>query len=71
MLYSFGFGCASKRNRPIDLPSKRPDERPTCSATGNAGRDGYTALSTADRETGNRPPVGGTPAWPGPRTYQE
>ena len=29
------------------------------SATGDAGRDGYTCLSRADRDTGVRPPAGG------------
>jgi hypothetical protein len=71
MLYTFGFGGGSSRNRPIDLPSTRPDKRPMTSATGNAGRDGYTALSTADRETGIRPPVGGTPVRPALRTDQD
>jgi hypothetical protein len=28
-------------------------------ATGDAGRDGYTCLSRADRSTGVRPPAGG------------
>lgn len=60
-----------KRNQPIDVPSRRPDERPMSAATGNAGRDGYTTLSTADRQTGIRPPVGGTPVWPGPRINQD
>jgi len=35
-----------------------PDNQKT-SATGDAGRDGYTCLSRADRETGVRPPAGG------------
>ena len=65
------FFFASRRNQPVKVASKRPDERPLSSATGNAGRDGYTALSTADRETGLRPPVGGTPVWPGPRSNQD
>jgi len=28
-------------------------------ATGDAGRDGYTCLARADRDTGVRPPAGG------------
>ena len=36
------------------------------SATGDAGRDGYTCLSRAERETGVRPPAGGATRvdWP-------
>jgi len=36
----------------------RPVERVLDNATGDAGRDGFTRLSQADRETGYRPPVG-------------
>lgn len=40
----------------------RPVEPVLDSATGDAGRDGFTRLSRADRETGYRPPVGADPA---------
>lgn len=33
------------------------DQRELNAATGDAGRDGYSRLSQADRETGYRPPV--------------
>lgn len=60
-----GFG-RPRRNQPVDVPSVRPDNRPMRSDTGDAGRDGYTVVSRADRETGIRRPAG-TPCYEGPR----
>jgi len=40
-------------------PSNPLPENDKTSATGDAGRDGYTCLSRADRVTGVRPPAGG------------
>ncbi len=59
-----------RRNVPVRLePVKRLPQNEMCSASGNAGRDGYTALSTADRETGTRPDVGGVPVREHPRDW--
>lgn len=52
------------RNRPQRLaPVRDEDPRVMDTATGNAGRDGYTSLSRADRETGRRPPIGDRPTF--------
>lgn len=52
-------------NQPTRARDPRPVERHYDDATGNAGLDGFTRLSKADRETGYRPPVGqATPEWP-------
>jgi hypothetical protein len=61
MLYGYG-------PRP-DQPSRATDPRPVSriddDVTGNAGADGFTRLSRADRETGYRPPAGDmTPVFP-------
>jgi hypothetical protein len=50
--------------RTRNVPERLPDPRPLPanakkSATGNAGRDGYTCLSRASRVDGIRPPAGG------------
>ena len=34
--------------------------------TGDAGRDGYTVLSRANRHSGQRPMINGTPQFEGP-----
>jgi len=48
------------RNVPERLRRANPlPENVKTSATGDAGRDGYTCLSRAERETGVRPPAGG------------
>lgn len=50
---------------PTQLKPLRPVDRVNDDMTGNAGVDGFTRLSTADRETGYRPPVGEqATAWP-------
>lgn len=50
---------------PTRLTPLRPVDRVKDDTTGNAGIDGFTRLSTADRETGYRPPVGEqATAWP-------
>ena len=52
-------------NQPVKVSDPRPVERVLDDTTGNAGLDGFTRLSTADRETGYRPSVGeATPEWP-------
>lgn len=67
----FAFG-RDKRNQPVDLqpcnplPPNRMD-----SCTGDAGRDGYSRLSRADRYTDLRPAIGGTPDYWGPRQTEE
>ena len=48
------------RNVPEHIRPANPlPENAKNAATGDAGRDGYTCLSRADRETGVRPPAGG------------
>lgn len=60
------------RNQPVDVDAVNPKpESPKTADTGNAGLDGYTVLARADRETGQRPMVGGTPARQGPRYSEE
>lgn len=60
----------NKRNVPVRLTPKNPrPENAKSSDTGNAARDGYTCLSTADRMTGNRPSVGGVPVMEHPRDW--
>jgi hypothetical protein len=52
------------RNRhcgPVKVPAENPDPQVLDNATGDAGVDGYTRLSRADRETGHRPSVGSVP----------
>ena len=67
----FPFGEA-KRNQPVDLKPANPltpnAKRADC---GDAGLDGYTVLSRANRITGERPPTGGTPDYWGPNQDQE
>ena len=59
-----------RRNVPVRLEPVEPlPPNATSSASGDAGRDGYTALSTADRETGTRPSVGGVPVREHPRDW--
>jgi hypothetical protein len=59
-----------KRNVPVRLDPVKPlPENKLRSDCGDAGRDGYSCLSTADRETGIRPSVGGTPAREHPRDW--
>ena len=47
------------RNVPERVADPRPLPLRLTSQTGDAGRDGYTCLSIADRKTGIRPPAGG------------
>lgn len=56
-----------RRNEPVMLEDRRPETRTMDNTTGDAGRDGFTVLSAADRETGIRPRIGGIPTYPGPR----
>lgn len=65
------FGRA-RRNQPIEIEPMNPLE-PNAMAndTGNAGCDGYTVLSRASRQTGERPIIGGTPQYEGPRLAED
>lgn len=64
----FGYG----RNVPCKADALNPDKKTMTSATGDAGRDGYSVLSRADRETGARPPVGSRPDYShGPRFFED
>ena len=55
-----------RRNQPVEVASENPVPRVLAWGTGDAGRDGYSSISTADRETGIRRPAG-TPVYEGPR----
>lgn len=63
----FGYGCGVPRK----VKNLRPDDSKMTSATGNAGRDGYTVLSRADREMGTRPSVGSQPDYSAGPRYSE
>lgn len=61
MFYPFGSGGP---NQPTRVKPQRPEERHDDDCTGNAGLDGYSRLSRADRETGERQPAGASePQW--------
>ena len=48
------------RNVPEKVKAVNPlPDNQKISATGDAGRDGYSCLARADRATGVRPPAGG------------
>ena len=64
----FGYG----RNVPCKVNALNPDKKTTTSATGDAGRDGYSVVSRADRETGVRPTAGSRPDYShGPRFSED
>jgi hypothetical protein len=64
------FGGA-RRNQPVKLRPVNPlPENKMGSCTGDAGLDGYTALSCADRVTGERPSIDGRPQYWGPRNEE-
>lgn len=61
-----------RRNEPVHVPAANPlPENKMSSNTGDAGRDGYTVMSRADRYTGLRPSIEGTPDCQGPNMAQE
>ena len=67
------FCLGAKRNQLVDAPAlnertPRVLERP---GPPDAGRDGYTCLSTADRSSGRRQPIGVTPVYAGPRFTED
>lgn len=55
------FSRYSRPGDPAVLDDPRPETREFKSNTGNAGLDGYSVLSAADRETGHREPIGSKP----------
>jgi hypothetical protein len=58
------------RNVPVRLTAQNPlPDNKLSSDCGNAGRDGYSCRSTADRKTGIRPSVGGVPVRDEPRDW--
>lgn len=61
MGYFMGFPLGeARRNQPVDLTPINPlPENAKSSDSGNAGRDGYSVLSRANRYNGERQPVGG------------
>lgn len=67
----FPFGEA-RRNQPVKLQPANPlPSNAMDNTSGDAGCDGYTRLSRANRTTGERPAVGGTPLYWGPNQGQE
>lgn len=70
MGYPFG---ETKRNQPVDLKPCNPlPPNKMRQDTGNAGLDGYSVLSRADRMTGQRPATGDAhPDYWGPRQTEE
>lgn len=61
-----------KRNEPVCAPAANPlPENKMSSDTGDAGRDGYSVLSRANRDNGLRPSIGGHRTHPGPNMAQE
>lgn len=67
----FPFGEA-KRNQPVDLKPCNPlPPNKMSSNSGDAGRDGYSVLSRANRFTDERPAIGGAPDYWGPRQTDE
>lgn len=62
----------TKRNEPVKLAPANPlPENSLDSCSGNAGRDGYSRLSRADRASDLRPSIGGIPTYWGPRMSEE
>lgn len=59
------------RNQPVDLRPCNPlPENKMTSDTGDAGLDGYTVLSRADRFSGRRPSINGRPVIEAPRAEE-
>lgn len=51
-------------NTPLRQTRRNDERRVRTHESGDAGRDGYTCVSQADRESGLRPAIGSVPAWP-------
>jgi hypothetical protein len=67
----FPFGEA-RRNQPVELKPANPlPANKMRGEVGDAGLDGYTVLSRANRITDERPPIGGAPEYWGPRQTDE
>jgi hypothetical protein len=65
------FGRA-RRNEPVKLREANPlPVNAKSDNTGDAGLDGYTVKSRADRHTGERPFVEGAPQYMGPNLNEE
>jgi hypothetical protein len=59
------------RNDPLKLTPANPlPPNAMSNNTGDAGLDGYSVLSRASRETGERPRIGGESEYWGPRAYE-
>lgn len=62
----------SDRNDTPVIPAKNPKPPNAMSAdTGNAGLDGYSVLSRANRYSGERPAIGGVSDYPMPHYTTE
>jgi galactose mutarotase-like enzyme len=65
------WGGVGRRNRPVVLQQANPlPENKMSSDRGDAGLDGYTVKSRANRITGERPSIDGRPVYGGPRTEE-
>lgn len=59
-----------RRNQPERVQELQHRER-YYEPPNKPAEDGYTRLSAADRETGNRPQIGGVPVPSGTRLYED
>ncbi len=60
------------RDENANIPAKNPLPANDMNAdTGNAGADGYTVFSRANRRTGMRPAIGGEAEYPFPRMQED
>lgn len=65
------FGSAP-RNQPVEVEEVNPlGQAPLSNNCGDAGRDGYTVLSRANRYSGDRPMINGVPQFEGPKLSKE
>jgi hypothetical protein len=72
-LYSYGGPYCPSPNQPVESPALNPKaDNAMSNNTGNAGCDGYTVLSRANRYSGERPLVGSnTPVFEGPKLSED
>jgi hypothetical protein len=71
MRYATFFPLSNRNETPV-IPYKNPDPPNVMSAdTGNAGLDGYSVLSRANRYDGERPAIGGVSDYPFPANTTE
>lgn len=62
----------ARRNQPVAIPAVNPlPDNAMSHDTGNAGLDGYTVLSRANRYDGERPMINGVPQFEGPKLSED